>query len=88
MKWLMQFYNERRGILARFGVDAPLPAEAVRLGWKAVLAEHPPTPRRSRLSLFERAERIGGQDASGWVLYRIARDNEYGSPGVAPARAA
>jgi hypothetical protein len=25
--------------------------------------------------LFERAERIGGQDASGWVLYRIANDN-------------
>jgi hypothetical protein len=22
--------------------------------------------------LFERAERIGGQDGSGWILYRIA----------------
>lgn len=88
MKWLMQFYNERRGILARYGVDAPLPAEAVLLGRKAVLAEHPSTPRRSRLSLFERAEQIGGQDASGWVLYRIARDNEYKSPGVAQAQAA
>ena len=88
MKWLMQFYNERRGILARYGVDAPLPAEAVLLGWKAVLAEHPSTPRRSRLSLFERAERIGGQDASGWVLYRIVKDSEHGSPGVAQAHAA
>jgi hypothetical protein len=88
MKWLMQFYNERRGILARYGVDAPLPAEAVRLGWKAVLAEHPSTPRRSRLSLFERAERIGGQDASGWVLYRIGRDSEHGSPSIAHTHAA
>jgi hypothetical protein len=88
MKWLMQFYNERRGILARYGVDAPLPAEAVLLGWKAVLAEHPSTPRRRRLSLFERAERIGGQDASGWVLYRIVRDSEHGSPSVAEAHAA
>ena len=42
MKWRMQFYNERRGILARYNIDAPLPAEAVQLGWKAVLAEHPP----------------------------------------------
>jgi hypothetical protein len=88
MKWLMQFYNERRGILARYGIEAPLPAEAVLLGWKAVLAEHPSTPRRSRLSLFEWAERVGGQDASGWVLYRIVRDSEHGSPGVAQAHAA
>jgi len=76
MKWLMQFYNERRGILARYGIEAPLPAEAVRLGWKAVLAEHPSTPRGSWLSLFERAQRVEGQDASGWVLYRIVKDGE------------
>jgi hypothetical protein len=74
MTWLTQFYNERRGILARYAIEASLPAEAVRLGWKAVLAEHPSTPRRGRLSLFERAQRLGGQDASGWVLYRIVQD--------------
>jgi len=88
MKWRMQFYNERRGILARYDVDAPLPAEAVVLGWKAVLAEHPSTPRRRRPSLFELAERIGGQDASGWTLHRIARDNEDESHDVARAHAA
>ena len=88
MKWQMQFYNERRGILARYDIDAPLPAEAVRLGWKAVLAEHPPTPRRRRPSLFELAERIGGQDASGWVLYRIVKESEHESPHVAQAPAA
>jgi hypothetical protein len=60
MRWRMEFYNERRGILARYGIEAPLPAAAVRLGWNAVLAEYPSTPRRSRLSLFERAERVGG----------------------------
>jgi hypothetical protein len=87
VKWLLQFYNERRGILARYSVDAALPAEAVRLGWKAVLAEHPSTPRRSRLSLFERAERAGGQDASGWVVYRIGKDSEQAGPGVAQAHA-
>jgi hypothetical protein len=76
MKWLMQFYNERRGIMARYGIEAPLPAEAVRLGWKAVLAEHPSTPRGGRLSLFVRAQRVEGQDASGWVLYRIVKDGE------------
>jgi hypothetical protein len=79
MKWSMQFYNERRGILARYGVDAPLPAEAVLLGWKAVLAEYPSTPRSGRLGLFERAERTGRQDASGWVLYRLVRAGEHAS---------
>jgi hypothetical protein len=88
MTWRMQFYHERRGILACYDIDAPLPAEAVRLGWKAVLAEHPSTPRRRRPSLFERAERIGGRDVSGWVLYRIAKDNEQESPGVAHPHAA
>ena len=71
MRWLLEFYNERRGLLARYGIEAPLPAEAVLLGWKAVLAEYPSTPRGGRLSLFERAQRAGGEDASGWVLYRI-----------------
>jgi hypothetical protein len=75
MKWRMQFYNERRGTLACYEIEALSPAEAVQLGWKAVLREHPLMRRRRRLSLFERAERIGGQDASGWVLYRIANDN-------------
>ena len=89
MKWRMQFYNERRGILARYDIEASLPAEAVQLGWTAVLREHPFTRRRrSRLSLFERAERIGGQDASGWVLYRIAKHEEHESQDVAPAHAA
>jgi len=87
MRWLVEFYHERRGILARYGVEAPLPAAAVLLGRNAVLAEYPSTPRRSRLSLFERAERVGGQDASGWVLYRIVKDNGHGSTGVAPAHA-
>jgi len=87
MKWRMQFYNERRGILAHYTIDAPLPAEAVRLGWKAVLAEHPPTLRRRRPSLFELAERVGGQHASGWVLYRIVRDSGHGSAAAAPAHA-
>jgi hypothetical protein len=76
MKWRMQFYNERRGILARYGIEAPLPAEAVRLGWTAVLAEHPSTPPRGRLSLFARAQRVEGQDASGWILYRLVKDSE------------
>ena len=75
MKWLLQFYNERRGILAPYSIEAPLPAAAVLLGQKAVLAEYPTPLRRGRPSLFERAERLGGQDASGWVLYRIVQDD-------------
>jgi len=85
MKWLMEFYHERRGVLAPYGIEAPLPRAAVQLGWNALLAEHPSTPRRSRLSLFEQAERIGGRDASGWVLYRIVKDDGQASPGNPPA---
>jgi hypothetical protein len=74
------------GILARYGIEAPSPAAAALLGRNAVLAEYPSTPRRSRLSLFERAERVGGQDASGWVLYRIVKGNGQGSTGGAARR--
>jgi len=79
MKWLLEFYNERRGIVARYRIEAPLPAAAVPLGRTALLAEYPSTPRSGRLSLFERAERVGGQDASGWVLHRIVQDDGQGS---------
>jgi hypothetical protein len=86
MRWLTEFYSERAGILAHYRVEAPLPAAAVGLGWEALRAEHPPVPQRGRLSLFERAERVGGRDASGWVLLRILRDD--GQPAAAaPAQA-
>ena len=26
MRWRVEFYNERQGILARYGIEAPLPA--------------------------------------------------------------
>ena len=88
MRWLMEFYNERRGILARYDIEASSPGTAVLAGRNAVLAEHPSRPaRKRRLSLFERAERAAGQDDSGWVLYRLGKDNGPGSTGVAPARA-
>ena len=45
----------------------------VVLGRQALLAQHPPAPPRGRPSLFERAERIGGQDGTGWIVYRIAK---------------
>jgi hypothetical protein len=87
MRWLMEFYNERRGIVARYGIEAPLPAAAVLLGRSAVLAEYPAPPRKGRRSLFEQAERVGGQDASGWVLYRIVKENAHGAPDAASAQA-
>ena len=87
MRWLVEFYNERRAILARYGIEAPLPAAAVLLGRNAVLAEHPSGRARRRLSLFARAERAGGHDGSGWVLYRIVKDNGQGSAGIAPPEA-
>ena len=78
MKWLIEFYHDRRGIVAQYRIEAPLPAEAVLLGREALFTDHPRARARGRPSLLERAERVGGQDGSGWVLYRIARDNGHG----------
>jgi len=87
MRWRLQFYNERRGLLARYSVEAPLPAAATRFGWDALRAEHPPPRRKKRPGLFELAERAGGQDPSGWVLYRIVQDGQPGSGTVTGAPA-
>jgi hypothetical protein len=70
----MEFYNERRTTLAPYSVEALTPAAAVVLGRTALLAEFPSMPGRRRPSLFEQAGRAGGQDAGGWVLYRIVKD--------------
>ena len=74
MRWRMEFYNERRAILAPYSVEAPTPPAAVVLGRTALLAQYPSTSARGRPSLFVQAERVGGQDADGWVLYRIVKD--------------
>ena len=89
MKWRMEFYNEGRGIWARYAIEAPLPAAAALLGLSAAIAEYPTPPRKGRPSLFERAERIGGQDASGWVLHRIVKESAQAPiPDAVPAHAA
>lgn len=74
MRWRVEFYSERRGGLARYGVEAATPGAAVLEGRRVLLAEHPPVTAPRRLSLFQQAQRVGGQDAGGWVLYRIAKD--------------
>jgi hypothetical protein len=72
--WELEFYCEERHALVRYEVQAPTPAAAQALGRKALLSEHrPPAPRRRARSLFEQAQRVGGRDADGWVLYRIGR---------------
>jgi hypothetical protein len=60
MRWVVDFYNERRATVARYRVDAPSAASAVVAGRQAVFAEYPPAPPRRRPSLTEQAERIGG----------------------------
>ena len=88
MNWRMEFYNESRGILVCHDVEARRPADAVELGWEAVLAEHPSTPRGARMSSVERAQPAGSRAASGWVLYRIVKDGQPASPAVAATHAA
>lgn len=73
MGWRLEFYSERNRILARYTVEAATPAAALELGRRALLREYPTPVRRPR-SLFGQAQRIGGQDGDGWILYRIAKD--------------
>lgn len=70
MTWSVQFYHERRGLLARYRVEAASASAAVLLGRRALLAEYPraAAPARTR-SLYERARAKEGDD--GWALYRI-----------------
>jgi hypothetical protein len=88
MRWRVEFYHEGRGILAHYHVEASLPAAAVLAGRAAMLAEHPPVPaRRHRLSLWERAERLAIPDGTGWVLYRIGKDEGQAATGIAASPA-
>lgn len=77
MKWRLEFYSERREALARYTVEAPAPGVALELGRRALRTEYPSTARGTQ-SLFEQAQRIGGQAADGWALYRIAKDGYTG----------
>ena len=75
MTWQVQFYNERSRVLARYGVQAPTPAEALVQARGALRAEHPLAVSRRPRSLLEQARRIGGQDLDGWTLYRIVKES-------------
>jgi hypothetical protein len=70
MRWEVEFYHERRRALARYGVEAATAAEAARQGRALLVAAHPAGKPR-RLSLFDRAQQIGGLHADGWALHRI-----------------
>jgi hypothetical protein len=74
VRWRLEFYSERRQILAHYRVEAPTPATALVLGRRRVLDEYPPTLARRTRSLFEQAQRLANQGADGWVLYRIQKD--------------
>jgi hypothetical protein len=85
--WSVQFYHQRRGVLADYHVEAPLPPAAVLQGRRALLAAHPRTEARGRLSLFEQADGTEASDG-GWVLYRIASLGGQDAPAVVDERRA
>ena len=74
MRWQLEFYSERRRILAHYRVEAPTPATALVLGRRRVLDEYPAVPARRTRSLFEPAPCLANRDADSWVLYRIEKD--------------
>jgi hypothetical protein len=61
VRWRLEFYAERRQILAHYRVEAPTPATALVLGRRRVLDEYP-------------VQRVASQQADAWVLYRIQQD--------------
>jgi hypothetical protein len=74
VRWRLEFYSERRQILAHCRVEAPTPATALVLGRRSVLDEYPPVRTRRAPSLLEQAPRVPTSDSDGWVLYRIQKD--------------
>ena len=79
MIWSVQFYNERRGLLARYRVDAALPPEAVLLARRALVGAYPPAAAPARpASLYQKAR--AEPDDGGWVLYRIGNVGELDQP--------
>jgi hypothetical protein len=81
MTWSVQFYNERRGLLARYSVEAALPPAAILLGRRALFAEYPSAAAPARPTGLYQQARADANDG-GWVLYRIA------SVGAPPGAAA
>ena len=86
MKWRMDFYHQSRGILARYSIEAPLPAAALELGWSALAADYPLVAARVRSRARLRTDRAGGRDGGGWQLHRIGHDTG-GDPGASPLAA-
>ena len=79
MIWSVQFYNERRRLLARYRVEAALAPAAVVLGRRALFAAYPRAAAPAApASLYQRAR--AEPDDGGWVLYRIASVDESGPP--------
>ena len=79
MIWSVQFYNERRGLLAGYRVEAALPPAAVVLGRRALFAAYPPAAAPAApASLYQQART--DRDDGGWVLYRIASVDESDPP--------
>ena len=74
MKWRLEFHSERARIVARYVVEAPTPTAALALGRSALHTEYPGATARRPRSLWDQAQRVASQDADGWVLYRIAKD--------------
>ena len=71
MRWEVEFYHEGHRALARYGVEATTPADATRLARALLVAQHPAGKAR-RLTLFDRAQQIGGLHADGCALHRVA----------------
>jgi hypothetical protein len=79
MIWSVQFYNERRRLLARYSVEAALPPAAIALGRRALLADYPPAGAPAApASLYQHARADSGD--GGWVLYRIGSVGQSGRP--------
>jgi hypothetical protein len=79
MLWSLQFYNERRALLARYRVEAPLPSAAVVLGRRLLYAAYPPAAApAASTSLYQQAR--ADRNDGGWVLYRIGNVDELDPP--------
>ena len=86
MRWRLEFYNERDAVMAGYDVEASTPTAAVLAARDALRADNHSIPPPRRVSGYTQAQRLGGHDARGWILYRILKEDV--SPGDTAARGA
>ena len=80
MRWRMEFYHERRGVLACYEIWAGAPGRRPSSSrWGALLRGASFAAAGTAREPFEQDQFVQGRNPDGWILYRIVRDDSRAS---------